>query len=52
VGVETTKVSTVSWADIAESANRIPIPKSDGGLKEKEADQHSSQTGHGDEHRA
>jgi len=50
VGVETTKEPTVSWADIAVSGNRRP--KSDGAVKEKEADQQSSQTGYANEHHA
>ena len=37
MGVETTKEPTVSWAAIALSGNRST--KSDGRVKEKEADQ-------------
>ena len=50
VGVETTKEPTVSWADIVVSGNRCP--RSDGGVKEKEADQQSTQSGCDDEHQA
>jgi len=47
-GAAPTKEPAVSRADIAASGNR----ESDGGVKEKEADQQSIQTGYGDEHRA
>jgi hypothetical protein len=50
VGVETTKEPTVIWADIAVS--RYRSPRSDGGVKEKEEDQQSIQTGYGDKHQA
>ena len=50
MGVERTKELTSSWVDIAVSGNRRP--KSGGGVKEKEADQQSIQTGNDDEQRA
>jgi len=52
VGVATTKQLTVAWADIAVNGKRSLSPKSDGGVKEKEADQQSIETGYGDEHGA
>jgi len=50
LGFETTKEPKVSWADIAVSGNRSP--RSDGGLKEREANQQTIQTGYDDEHQA
>jgi len=48
VGVETTKGSTLSWADVAVSGTRSL--RSDGG--QEEADHQSTQTGYVDEHQA
>ena len=48
--VATTKVSTVSWAEIAVSGTRSPW--SVGRTKEEEADHQNIRTGYGDEHQA
>jgi len=50
VGVVTTKEPAVSWAGIAVSGTRSP--RSDGGVKEVEADHQSVQTGYGGEQQA
>ena len=50
MGVATTKEPTVSWSDIAVSGTRSP--RSDGGVKEEEEDQQSTQMGYVDEHQA